>query len=87
MTSEKLTIGYEVHNRTEKLKTSKEVVKVTDEIHKRTGNITTNYDIDKGTEKLEYMKEAVATIRRKDLDQFECQYKGYTGWFNSDSDF
>ena len=33
------------------------------------------------------MKEAVVTIRRKDLDKFYGQSKGYTGWFNLDSEF
>ena len=33
------------------------------------------------------MKEAVATILRKDLDNFEVQYKGSTGWFNLDHEF
>ena len=43
-----------------------------------------NEDVDKGTEKLEYTKEAVVTIRRMDSDKFECQSKGYIGWFNLD---
>ena len=30
------------------------------------------------------MKKAVFTIRRKDSDKFEGQYKGSTGWFNID---
>ena len=30
------------------------------------------------------MKEAVVTIHRKDLDNFEGHYKGTTGWFNRD---
>ena len=33
------------------------------------------------------MKEAVVTIRRKDLDNFECQSKGSTYWFNRDHEF
>ena len=44
-------------------------------------------DIDKGIDELEYMKEAVVIIRRNDSDKFERQSKGYTGWFNLDSDF
>ena len=32
-------------------------------------------DVDKGTGELEYMKEAVVIIRRKDLDKFEGQSK------------
>ena len=30
------------------------------------------------------MKEAVVKIRNKDLDNFEGQSKGSTGWFNLD---
>ena len=33
------------------------------------------------------MKEVVANIRRKDLDNFEGQYKESTGWFNLDHEF
>ena len=55
---------------TENFTTSEEVVKSTDEVHKRTENITKNEDVDKGTKKLEDMKEAVVTIPRKDLDRF-----------------
>ena len=36
----------------------------------------------KGTKKLENMKEAVVTIRRKDSDKFEDKSKGSIGWFN-----
>ena len=43
-------------------------------------------DVDKGTGELEYMKESVVTIRRKDLDKFEGKYKGYTVWFKLDSE-
>ena len=46
----------------------------------------TNY-VDKGTYELEDMKEAVVTIRRKDADNFDGRSKGYTGWFNIDSQF
>ena len=38
-------------------------------------------DIDKGTDKLADMKQAVVTIRRKGLDQFEGQSSGSKGWF------
>ena len=41
--------------------------------------------VDKGTGELEYTKEAVVTIHRKDLDKFEGQSKGSTGWFRLDS--
>ena len=51
------------------------------------GAITTNEEVDKGTEKLEYMREAVVTIRRKDSDKFEGHSKGSTGWFNIDHEF
>ena len=33
------------------------------------------------------MKEAVVTIRGKDSDKFEGQYKGSTWWFNPDCEF
>ena len=33
------------------------------------------------------MKEVVVKIRRKDSDEFECQSKGSTGWFNLDNEF
>ena len=44
-------------------------------------------DVDKGNGELEYMKEAVVTICRKDLDNFEGRSKGSTGWFKLDSEF
>ena len=44
-------------------------------------------DVDKGTEELEYMNEEVVTIRRKDSDKFDGQYKESTGWFILDSKF
>ena len=44
-------------------------------------------DVDKGTGELEYMKDSVVTIRKKDLDNFEGQSKGSTGWFKLDSGF
>ena len=36
---------------------------------------------------LEYMKEALVTICRKDSDKFESQSKGSTEWFDLDSGF
>ena len=36
---------------------------------------------------LDDRKEAVVKICRKDLDKFEGQTKGYTEWFNLDSEF
>ena len=44
-------------------------------------------DVDKGTDELADMKKAVVTILRKDLDKFEGQSKGFTGWFKLDSGF
>ena len=55
---------------TDKIKTSEEVVKGTDEVQKRTANITTNEDVDKGTGNFEYMKEAMVTICRNNSDNF-----------------
>ena len=43
--------------------------------------------VDKGAGELENMKEAVVTIRGKDLDKFEGQSKVSTGWFKLDSGF
>ena len=85
LTTENFTTSDEVRKRTEKFRASEEVVKYTDEAHKRTQNITTNEDDDKGTEKLGYMKWTVVTIRRKDSDKFEFQSKGSTGWINLDN--
>ena len=44
-------------------------------------------DVDRGTGELKDMKEAVVTIRRKDLDKFKSQSKGSTVWFKLDSEF
>ena len=44
-------------------------------------------DVDKGTGDLEDMKEAVVTIRRKDLDKFEGQSKVSKGCFKLDIRF
>ena len=41
--------------------------------------------VDKGTDKLADMKEAVVTILRKGLYQFEGQSKGSKGWFKLES--
>ena len=46
--------------------------------------VTKSEDVDKGTKNLDDMKEAVLTIRGKDLDKFEGQSKGSIGWFNLD---
>ena len=53
---------------------SKEAVVTTPSLEKK----SSTKDIDKGTDELEDMKEAVVTIRRKDLYQFEGQSKGST---------
>ena len=63
---------------TYKIATREEFVKCTDGVHKHTEKIATNEDVEKGSENLEYMKEAVVTIRRKDSDKFEYQSKGST---------
>ena len=41
----------------------------------------------KGTDKLEDMKQAVVTICRKGLDQFDGESSGSKGWFKLDSGF
>ena len=87
LTTEKVTTSDEVHKLTENITKSEEVVKGTDEVHKSTENITTNEEVDKGTEKLEDMKESVVTIRRKNSDEFEGQSKGYIVWLNLDNEF
>ena len=52
-----------------------------------TKKVETSEEVDKGNKNLDDMKEAVFTIRRKDLDNFEGQSKGSTGWFNLDHEF
>ena len=66
-----------------KLLTTEKVTR-SHEVHKRTDKISTNVGVEKGTEKLEDMKEAVVTIRRKYSYKFEDHSKGHTGWFNLD---
>ena len=44
-------------------------------------------DVDKGTGELEDIKQALFTIRRKYLDNFEGHSKVSTGWFKLDSRF
>ena len=44
-------------------------------------------DVDKGTGELADMKQAVNTICRKGLDQFEGQSSGSKVWFKLDSGF
>ena len=76
-----------MHKRTENVTPSEEVVKGTDEVHKLTENIISNEEFDNCAEKLENMKEAVVTIRIKDSEIFESQYKGSTVWFSLDNYF
>ena len=40
-----------------------------------TEKVTTSEEVDKATTFFNDMKETVVTIRRKDLDNFEVQYK------------
>ena len=54
--TEKVTTSDEVHKYTENITTIEEVLKGTYEVYKCIENITTNEDVDKGTEKLEDMK-------------------------------
>ena len=49
--------------------------------------VTTSEEVEKDTKNLDNMKEAVVTIRMKDLDKFEVQYKGSKGWINLDHEF
>ena len=55
----------------------------------KTEKLTTSNEVhvDKGIEKLQDSKDAVVTIRRKNSDKFEGRSKGYTEWFNLDSEF
>ena len=78
--TEKVKTSDDVHKRTENITTSEDIDKDTDEVHKRTEKIKLGKEVDKGSGKLEDMKEAVVTIRRKYSDKFEVQSKGSTGW-------
>ena len=49
--------------------------------------VTTSEQVDKGTTHLGGIKEAVVTILKEDLDNFQGQSKGSTDWFNLDHDF
>ena len=44
-------------------------------------------NVEKGTDELSDIKQAVVTIRRKALYNFEGQSKGSTGWFKLDNRF
>ena len=50
LTTEKVTTSDEVHKHTQNITTIEGVVKSTDDDHKRTEKITTNEEVDKGTE-------------------------------------
>ena len=44
--------------------------------------VTISKEVEKGTKNVDAMKDAVVTMCRKYLDNFEVKYKGSTGWFN-----
>ena len=48
---------------------------------------TSSEEVDKGNKILDDMKEAVVTIRKNNLDNFEGQSIISTGWFNLDHEF
>ena len=52
-----------------------------------TEKVKTREEVDKSTKIIDDMKEAVVTIRRNDLDNFEGQSKVSTGQFNLDHEF
>ena len=52
-----------------------------------TGKIIISEEVDKSTEILDDMKEAVVTICKDYLYNFDGQSKGSTGWFNFDHEF
>ena len=87
LTTEKVKTSDEVHKHTENITTIEEVHKRTGKVHKPTENITTSEEVYKGSEKLEDMKEVVVTICGKGSYKFESQSKGYTVWFNLDHEF
>ena len=87
LTTEKVTENDEVQKCTENITTIEEIDKYSDEVHKHTENITASEEVYKSYEKLQDMKEAVVTIRRKYPVKFEGQSKVYTRWFNLDHDF
>ena len=49
--------------------------------------VTPSEEFEKGTKNVDDMKEAVVTIRRKDMGNFEGNYMGSTGWFNLNHEF
>ena len=44
-------------------------------------------EVEKGTKTLDDIKEPVVTCRRNNLDNFQGQYTGSTGWFNLDREW
>ena len=48
---------------------------------------TSSEEVDKGNKILDDMKEAVVTIRKNNLDNFEGQSIVSSGWFNLDHEF
>ena len=67
--------------------TKKKVTPLTEKTVVASENITTSEEFDKGTKNLDGMKEAVVTICRKDLDNFEGQSTVSTGWFNINNEW
>ena len=49
--------------------------------------VTPSEEVEKGTNILNDMEEPVATIRRKDLDNFQGKSTVSTGWFNLDHEW
>ena len=73
----------------EKKSSTKDVDEGTDELSDMplTEKKYSTKDVDKGTDEFSDMKQAVVTIRRKSLYQFEGQSKGSKGWFKINSGF
>ena len=73
----------------EKKSSTKDVDEGTDELSDMplTEKKYSTKDVDKGTDEFSDMKQAVVTIRRKCLDQFEGQYSGSKILFKVDSGF
>ena len=73
----------------EKKSSTKDVDEGTDELADipLMNNKSSTKDVDKGTDELADIKQAVVTIRKKGLDQFEGKSKGSKRWFKLDSGF
>ena len=71
----------------EKESLTKDVGEGTDELEDMPfmENKSSTKDVEKGTDELSDMKQAVVTIRRKGLYQFDGESKGSTGCFKIDS--